>query len=103
MEILEIIVSIISGLAVCIPLVIKLVEWVKKAHQEKNWAPVMQLVLKFMAEAEELYETGAERKQYVLTAVEEIKASLNYEVDMEVVSTLIDAVCKASKKINVKK
>jgi hypothetical protein len=103
MEIFEIILSIISGLTVCIPLVIKLIEWVRKAHQEKNWAPVMQLVLKFMAEAEELYETGAERKQYVLAAVKEIKASLNYEIDMEVVGTMIDAICAASKKINVKK
>jgi hypothetical protein len=37
MEWLEIIISILSGLLVTIPLVVKLVEYIKKAVQEKNW------------------------------------------------------------------
>lgn len=96
----NIIVSILSGLAVCIPLVIKLVEYVRKAIQEKNWSNVMQIVLKLMTEAEKNYETGAERKQYVVSSVEAIKDTLNCEVDMNAISSLIDSICQASKIIN---
>lgn len=96
----NIIISILSGLAVCIPLVIKLVEYVRKAIQEKNWSNVMQIVLKLMTEAEKNYETGAERKQYVMSSVEAIKDTLNCEVDMNAISSLIDSICQASKIIN---
>lgn len=96
----NIIISILSGLAVCIPLVIKLVEYVRKAIQEKNWSNVMQIVLKLMTEAEKNYETGAERKQYVMSSVEAIKDTLNCEVDMNAISNLIDSICQASKIIN---
>lgn len=96
----NIIVSILSGLSVCIPLVIKLVEYVRKAIQEKNWSNVMQIVLKLMTEAEKNYETGAERKQYVMSSVEAIKDTLNCEVDMNAISSLIDSICQASKIIN---
>ena len=96
----NIIVSILSGLAVCIPLVIKLVEYVRKAIQEKNWSNVMQIVLKLMTEAEKNYETGSERKQYVMSSIESIKDTLNCEVDMNAISGMIDSICQASKIIN---
>ena len=96
----NIIVSILSGLAVCIPLVIKLVEYIRKAIQEKNWSNVMQIVLKLMTEAEKNYETGAEKKQYVMSSIEAIKDTLNCEVDMNAISRLIDSICQASKIIN---
>ena len=99
-ETINLIISILSGIAVCIPLVLKLVETVRKLWQEKNWAPVMQLVLKFMAEAEELYKVGAEKKDYVMKSIETIQDSLNYKIDMNVVSVMIDSICDASKKIN---
>ena len=96
----NIIVSILSGLAVCIPLVIKLVEYVRKAIQEKNWSSVMQIVLKLMTEAEKNYETGTERKQYVMSSIESIKDTLNCEIDMDAISNMIDSICQASKIIN---
>ena len=37
MEGYEIVVSVLAGLTVCIPLVIKLIEYVQKAVKEKNW------------------------------------------------------------------
>lgn len=97
---LNIIASILSGLAVCIPLVIKLVEYVRKAIQEKNWTNIMQIVLKLMTEAEQCYETGAERKEYVMNSIEAIKDTLNCEVDMDAISIMIDSICYASKTIN---
>ena len=100
MEWINIITSILSGLAVCIPLVIKLVEYVRKALQERNWSNVMHLVLQLMTEAEKLYQTGAERKEYVMASIEKIQDTLNYEIDMNTISVMIDSICSASKTIN---
>lgn len=100
---IEIVISVLTGIAACIPLVIKLVQVIKDSVKAKNWTPLMQLILKLMAEAEGNYSTGAEKKAYVIDSIEAIKGSLNYDVDMEAVSAMIDAIVVATKKINVEK
>lgn len=97
-----IILPIISGIIACVPLVIKLVDVVQKNAKEKNWTALMQLVLKFMAEAESHYETGAERKQYVLNSIKALESTLNYDVDIDKVGAMIDSIVEASKRINAK-
>ena len=99
---IEIIIAILTGLATCIPLVIKLVQTIKESVKAKNWAPLMQLVLRLMAEAEENYTTGAEKKAYVIDSINALKGSLNYDVDMDAVDAMIDAIIIATKKINTK-
>ena len=99
----NIIVAIITGLATCIPLVIKLIQTIKEAVKAKNWAPLMQLILKLMAEAEDNYATGAEKKTYVIDSIEAIKGSLNYDVDMEAVGAMIDAIIETTKRVNINK
>ena len=64
-----IILPILSGLITAIPLLITLVKYIQKVIKEKNWGAVVQLVLKLMAEAEQLYSDGAEKKQYVMSAI----------------------------------
>lgn len=98
----EIIIAILTGLATCIPLVIKLVQTIKESVKAKNWAPLMQLVLRLMTEAEDNYTTGAEKKTYVIDSINAIKGSLNYDVDMDAVDAMIDAIIIATKKINTK-
>lgn len=98
----NIILPILSGLVAVIPLVIKLVEISQKFIKEKNWTMVMQLVLKLMAEAEENYETGAERKEYVLDSIKALQGTLNYEVDLDAIGVMIDSIVLATKKINKK-
>ena len=98
----EIIVAMLTGLVACIPLVIKLVQVVKDTVKAKNWTPLMQLVLKLMAEAEENYSTGAEREEYVIDTIKAMESTLNYDVDEAVIREMIAAIVKASKKINVK-
>ena len=79
----EIVVSILSGLAVCIPLVVKLVQTVKAAVQEKNWPQIVAIVLDLMQQAEGLFAEGAARKAWVMA-----------------VSEMIDAICAAAKVVN---
>lgn len=97
---MNLIIAILSGLVTAIPLAIQLIKYVKAAVQEKNWSKIMKLVLNLMTEAEKVYSTGAERKQYVISSIESIKDTLNYQVDMDQISKMIDEIVKASKTIN---
>ena len=58
----EIVVSIRSGLAVCIPLVVQLVNVVRASVKEKNWSQIVAIVLDLMKQAETLFSEGAARK-----------------------------------------
>lgn len=98
----NVIISILTGIATCVPLVIKLIQVVKESVKSKNWTALMQLVLKLMAEAEENYSTGEEKKSYVMDSIEAMKDTLNYDVDMDAVSAMIDSIVIASKNINTK-
>ena len=98
----NIILPIITGLVAAIPLVIKLVEYIQKAVKEKNWGAVVQLVLKLMAEAEQLYANGAEKKEYVMAAIKGMESTLQYDIDENAIGELIDSIVLATKQINVK-
>lgn len=93
-------ISILSGLAVAIPLVIKLVEYVQKSIKEKNWNKLLELVMNLMKEAEGKFDTGATRKEWVITMVKSSAESINYDVDIEAVGELIDSLCNMSKVVN---
>ena len=69
MEILELIIEILAGLMIVIPLVAKLIEYVKKSILEKNWNNLIRLLLNLMATAEEKFDNGADRKQWVIAMV----------------------------------
>lgn len=97
---LELIVALLAGMATAIPLVIQLVQYVKKAVREKNWAKLLSLVMKQMEIAEQTFATGAERKRYVMAAVMGLADSIDYEVDEAELSELIDRLCDMSKIVN---
>ena len=99
---IEIIISILTGLVTVIPLVVKLVDVIQKAHKEKNWKAVVQLVLTLMKEAEQNYTNGADKKQYVISSIKAVEKSLQYDIDEEAIGELIDAVADATKRINIK-
>lgn len=102
-NVVQIIVSVLSGLAACIPLVVQLVKYVKKAVQEKNWNQLLNLVTDLMEEAEKKFETGAERKEWVMMAIKSTASTINYDIDYDAVSDLIDSLCDMSKVVNGKK
>ena len=101
-NVVNIIVSILSGLAACIPLVIQLVKYVKTATKEKNWNQLLKLVTNLMEEAEKKFDTGAETKEWVLMAIKSSADTINYPIDMDEVSKLIDSLCDMSKIVNGK-
>lgn len=100
MEWHEIFIEILKGLIIIVPLVVSLVKYIKQAIQEKNWQQLVALVMKLMAEAEEKYDNGADRKTWVLSMIEASANTINYPIDIEQVSALIDSLCDMSKVVN---
>lgn len=100
MEWMQYVITILAGLATAIPLVIKLVEYVQKAVREKNWNKLLDLIMSLMEEAEKKFDDGATRKEWVMAMVKSSADSINYDVDMEAISTLIDSLCDMSKIVN---
>lgn len=100
MEWMDYVSNILSGLAVCIPVVIALVKYVQKAIKEKNWSNLLELVMSYMEEAEKKFEDGATKKEWVMAMILNSAEAINYDIDMEVVSKLIDNLCDMSNKVN---
>ena len=98
---IQAIISVLSGIAVLVPLIVKLVEYIKKATKEKNWSQMLRLVMNLMAQAEELFESGADKKEWVLKELHAVADTLNYEIDWVVVSQMIDALCDMAHEVNV--
>lgn len=103
MEWYNILMSILSGLLVTVPLVLKLIEYVQKAVEEKNWNQLIQLVMNLMAEAEVKFDNGADRKSWVIAMVMASANTINYPIDEKVVGKLIDDLCAMSKLVNAPK
>ena len=100
MEWYKTLIELVAGLAVVIPLVIKLVEYVTKSVKEKNWNVLLTLVTNLMVEAETKFDNGADRKEWVLAMVKASADTINYDVDINQVGELIDSLCDMSKFVN---
>lgn len=101
MDILELLIEILGGLVVIIPLVVKLVEYVKKSALEKNWNNLIRLLLNLIATAEEKFDNGADRKQWVIAMVQASANTINYPITEKELSDLIDNLVALTKKVNI--
>ena len=100
---IQIVISILTGVSILIPLIIKLVNVVKQASLEKNWNLLIKMAMDYMVEAEKNIATGAERKKWVVSMVIASAANINYPLtneDIQKLEDLVDAICDASKVIN---
>lgn len=98
---IQAIISILSGVAILVPLVVKLIEYVKKNAKEKNWSSMLVLVMNLMSQAETMFDKGADKKEWVINELKAVANTLNYEIDWDVVGEMIDKICDVSKEINV--
>lgn len=99
-QIVSLIVAILSGLAACIPLAVKLVQYVQKAAQEKNWAALLGLLVDLMEQAEQKFNDGATRKEWTMAMVQTSAEYINYPIDTEALSQLIDSLVDMTNVIN---
>ena len=99
-QIVSLIVALLSGLATCIPLAYKLVQYVQKAAQEKNWNALLGLVSDLMEQAEKKFTDGATRQEWVMAMVQTSAEYINYPIDNVALGKLIDTLCDMSKIVN---
>ena len=99
-KIINLIVSLLAGLAAAIPIVYELVKYIKKAIQEENWGDLLNLVMQYMAAAEKKFESGADRKEWVMMMIKASADTINFPVDLEEVGKLIDSLCDLTKVVN---
>lgn len=102
MDIIKYIPQILIGLAAIIPLIVALIKYVDKATESKNWNIVVKMILDLMVQAEQDYSTGVEKKAFVMNQVEVLAKTVNFEIDMDKVSDLIDALCDMAHEVNIK-
>lgn len=99
----NLILTIVAGILVCIPLVIKLVNVTREAVRSKNWYQIVKIVSELMQTAEALIVSGAEKKKYVLSMLATVVKQIDYEMtesDWQKVSDLIDQLAAMAKVVN---
>lgn len=99
-QIVSLIVAVLSGLAACIPLAVKLVQYVQKAAEAKNWGQLLGLLVDLMEEAEQKFSEGATRKEWVMAMVQTSAEYIAYPMDTQALSDLIDSLISMTKAIN---
>lgn len=97
---IQLVVAILAGLVTAIPLVCKLVEYVKIAVKGGDWDKIVRLVTMYMKDAELLFEDGESRKEYVMLKMSESADIIDYNIDMDKISELIDTLCEMAKVVN---
>ena len=105
MDWIELGLNVLAGLAVAIPAVISLINFVKAIEKEKNWSSLLSLVLGYMETAETNFQKGVDRKEWVMSMMRQSAAAVNFNYDEEAekkISALIDSICDTARKINNK-
>ncbi len=97
---IQAIISILTGIAIIVPLIVKLVQFIQANVKEKNWNQMLKLVMNLMADAEEKFDKGAEKKEWVMGQLQAMAGTLNYDIEWDVVSEMIDKICDVSKELN---
>lgn len=100
MEWYEIVVSILTGIATAIPLIVQLVKYVKLAIQEKNWNKLLDMIMNLMEQAEGKFDNGVDKKKWVLAMIQASADTINYTIDINQIGALIDSLCDMSRVVN---
>ena len=101
-EMIRYILSIVSGILTCIPLVYKIITITQENIKAKQWDKIVSMVTKFMTEAESKFDNGQDRKAWVIAMIEASASTVDCPIDMNKVSELIDSLCAMSKVVNSK-
>lgn len=103
MDWVKMIIDFLAGLAIVIPLVMKLADTIKMSTKEKNWNTLLKMTIDYMKTAETKFADGATRKEWVMAMVQTSAATINYDLDdvsLAKISDLIDSICSAADIIN---
>lgn len=97
---MELLVAILSGMATCLPLAVRLVQMTRSVIKERAWTKMLALVMELMEDAEEFLQDGESKKQWVMQGLYSLSEFTDFDIDDEAVSNLIDALASMSKNVN---
>lgn len=97
---LKYIIYSIPDLIIILFLIIELISFVKKAIKAKNWSVILKMLIEYMESAEEMFESGADRKAWVLKMIQSSAENIGYDINLETISQKIDELCAMSKVVN---
>lgn len=100
MELIQLIVTALPGIAAIITLIYQLIKYVSKSIKTKRWPELITLVMGYMERAETMFKNGADKKEWVMAMVKSTADSIQCEVDLDVVSEMIDSMCDMSRVVN---
>ncbi len=100
MEWAKLILSNLTGIAAIIALMISMVKYVQQIIKDKNWPEVVKMVAGYMEQAEDMFDNGASRKEWVMAMVKASPEAVKYGINMSDIDKLIDDLCKMSKTVN---
>ena len=85
MDLIEMITTILIGLATTIPLIISLIKYIKESIRQKNWYNLFNLVINLMQEAENKFNDGITKEEYVLDMVKAFSSVNGIEIPYKIV------------------
>lgn len=103
MGVWDVISCILSGLIVCVPLVIKLIQVTREAVRRGNWDKLVRMVACYMAEAETKISDSATRKEWVIGMIRTSAGQLDYDItesEWVKISDMIDQLCAMARTVN---
>ena len=100
MELIKLIISTLPGIVAVITLIFQLIKYIRQSIKEKRWPELLGIVMEYMKRAETMFESGADRKEWVIAMVKAATDTVKYDVDMNAISQMIDSMCDMSKVVN---
>lgn len=100
MEWAKLILSNLTGIAAIIALMISMAKYVRQILKDKNWPEIVMMVSGYMEQAEDMFDNGASRKEWVMAMVKASPEAVKYGINMADIDKLIDDLCRMSKTVN---
>lgn len=96
----EIVIQIVLILVSVTPLVIALINFVRKCATEKNWKALVKVALHVITEAESKFDNGDDKLDYAISVIKTAAKDIEYEISEEEIKTLINDVIAVTKQVN---
>lgn len=98
---ITLIVSIASSIVIMLPLVVSLVKHVKLLAKEKNWAGFLVLLNTYIMRAEENFDTGADKEDWVVSMIMASADVIQFDIDEEALREIIRNIIEVTNNVNV--
>lgn len=98
---ITLIVSIASSIVIMLPLVVSLVKHVKLLAKEKNWAGFLVLLNTYIMKAEENFDTGADKEDWVVSMIMASADVIQFDIDEDALREIIRNIIEVTNNVNV--